>query len=167
MYCAKCGTSNDEDSMFCVKCGTDISEYAKKDVKVSKKFDRLTFKNGKILKIVATIFALLILLSMMIIFTQYNNKNENSINGTQGEYIVDVSISSIPSDANVYINNIPKGKTPITISLPEGKYDLKMNITGYKSIITGLDITSEMYRRDVNVEFEPIDYDNNSINSSI
>lgn len=164
MYCAKCGSINDEDSIFCINCGTNISEQNKKDVKVAKKFDKSKIKNRKILKIIVIVFALLIMSYTIVGFVQYvNNKNNGS--GIQGDkYAINVSISSTPSEANVYIDEVFEGKTPIMVDLPEGKYNLKMNITGYKSIKTGLDITYDMYKQDVKVEFEPI---SNSINTPI
>ncbi len=69
---------------------------------------------------------------------------------------VSVSISSIPTGANIYINSEYKGRTPITINLPEGSYSIKMNITGYKSIISDFNIVPDMVSQEINATFEPI-----------
>jgi hypothetical protein len=150
MYCEKCGTKCDDDSIFCVKCGTNISR-AKTDIGVSSKSGETNPKKG-IWKIVTITFVLLILLSVIVLSIWYV-KTKNSV---QGQNIVNVSITSIPPGANVYINDTFKGKTPIIVGMREGDYHLKMNITGYKSIMTDISMTSDMYRQDVQVKFENI-----------
>ena len=42
-----------------------------------------------------------------------------------------LAVSSMPSGANIYINNDYKGITPLTLSLPEGTYSVKYTLTGY------------------------------------
>lgn len=69
---------------------------------------------------------------------------------------VSVSISSIPPGANIYINSEYKGITPITFNLHEGSYSIKMNLTGYKSVVSDFSITSDMARQEINATLEPI-----------
>jgi len=40
-------------------------------------------------------------------------------------------IRSTPSNANIFINGEPRGQTPITLQVPQGKYDLKLSLNGY------------------------------------
>jgi hypothetical protein len=167
MYCTKCGTKNDEDSMFCIKCGAKIDGQAKKDVKIAQKFDVLKSTNGNIFKVVIVIFVLLTLFSAIFLSIQYiNNKNESDNNIQGDQDFVNVYISSTPSGANVYINNTLKGMTPVAVNLRAGIYLLKMNITGYKTIESNLPITSDMDKQEVHVKFEPIG-GVNSVNTSI
>lgn len=69
---------------------------------------------------------------------------------------ISVYISSIPSGADIYINREYKGRTPITINLPEGSYSIKMNLTGYKSVVSDFSITSDMARQEISAILEPI-----------
>lgn len=150
-YCAKCGTKNDDDSTFCIKCGASlIVEAVKKN-----KFD---IKKGAIIIIGIT----MILFASFFIFI-FNNHNINRYSNTENTNVVsdngaivvsdrniqiasnqetEVSISSIPPGVNIYINNISRGKTPAKINLTEGKYSLRMNISGYKSIISDFNVTT-------------------------
>jgi len=176
MYCIKCGTRNDDDSKFCIKCGTDLREYAKPVEKVIERPkipNKIPFKDilkdkKKLRTIGIIIFATIILGAIVLILPNFNNQNDSDDidDGILGEQIstnstiipdtVIISISSIPSNANVYINNKFKGMTPVNINLPEGSYRLAMNLTGYKGIKTYFNITSDMERQEINVTFEPI-----------
>jgi len=42
-----------------------------------------------------------------------------------------VNIKSIPEEANVFIDDAPRGKTPFTADMTEGQYKLKVTQTGY------------------------------------
>lgn len=188
MYCAKCGTQNDDDSKFCIKCGTDIqgdTGSVKKDIDTPKRLGNIGLKNRKTLKIIIAIIGLIIIIgAIVVILPKLDKQSDNSqdesgdesdinngdvaepIPAQDGQYnptsdgmkdVVQVSISSTPPNANIYIDGIFKGNTPSNISLPEGNYNLKMNITGYKSIGTEFNITSDMERQEINVALEPID----------
>ena len=47
-----------------------------------------------------------------------------------------LSISSTPSDADVYINGEYKGKTPLVIELKPGDYEIKLTKSGYYAFVT-------------------------------
>ena len=169
MYCAKCGTKNDDDSIFCLNCGTDLQrnvdidvankKIVKKDIGTSKEIKKIDIKNGRLL-VIAT-FIIMIIVSAIFIYI-YNSRanidnaeepitvsdkdtiviSDSNRNDTiPNQEIAEVSIYSIPEDASVYINNISRGNTPAKINLPEGNYSLKMNITGYKSIESDFNVT--------------------------
>lgn len=187
MYCIKCGTQNDDDSKFCIKCGTDIqvdTGSIKKDIESPKRLGNIGLKNRKTLKIIIAIIGLIIIIGAIVILLPRHDKqsdNNQDVSGADSDinndYIAEsipaqdgqynptsdgiedikVSISSTPPNANIYIDGIFKGKTPSNISLPEGNYNLKMNITGYKSIGTDLNITYDMEKQEISVVFEPID----------
>ena len=185
MYCIKCGAKNDDDSIFCFKCGADIGEkpqskkgpgvikkldsgvikkldsgvikkldlgvIKKLDLGVIKKLHKIKLRSRDIWKTIDVVLILLILLSTITVFNQYMiDKNRDSSND-----IVNVSIDSIPTEANVYIDSIYSGQTPVTVVLPSGNYGLKMNITGYKSIKTDFNVTSDASRLDVQAYFVP------------
>ena len=42
-----------------------------------------------------------------------------------------LSVTTTPEDANIFINNIPRGKTPANLKLERGEYDLKLELPGY------------------------------------
>lgn len=157
MYCIKCGTENDDNSIFCTKCGTNIrNDTRDKNRIISINFDNLKIKIKSIgtLKIIATILILsAILLVTSAFFLYTDNENNDSDNNNN----VDITIFSVPSNANIYINEKWKGVSPETISLPVGSYSLKMNMTGYSGIKSKIDVTPDTERLEVNVTFEPID----------
>lgn len=186
MYCIKCGTKNDDDSKFCTVCGAELHIDKKAEQKtIRQRLSGIRSKNEKILKIAVVILGLIILSSIIIYVYSINNQNKNDdidniedliVNDeiekildeqdqniiqdtdSQDTYsLVDVVIFSTPSGANVYINNVFRGKTPTTVSLSEGNYYLKTNLTGYKSIKTDFNVTSDMDRLEIDVTLESID----------
>lgn len=188
MYCAKCGTQNDDDSKFCIKCGIDIqgdTGSVNKDIESPKRLGNIGLKSRKTLKIIIAIIGLIIVMGAIVILLAKLDKqgddnqdisgDESDVNNNdlaepilvrEGQYnqtldstkdLIKISISSTPPNANIYIDGIFKGNTPSDINLPEGNYSLKMNITGYKSIGTKFNITSDMERQEISVALEPID----------
>lgn len=160
MYCEKCGTKNDDDSMFCTNCGTDLQKIDTVEIQKTVKKDIGKFKNIKgILKIVVVIIIIVTIISAFILI-QKNNVNGNNdsgqIQGASNQEMVDISISSIPSGVHTYIDNVSKGNTPITIKLSEGNYSLKMNLTGYNGVESNFSVTSDMARQEINVTLESI-----------
>ncbi len=185
MYCIKCGSKNDDDSIFCVKCGTNlqndtdinitkINKTAKKDIGIFQKLKKIDIKNKNNIFVTIAVIAIILASIFLLIRSNDNIGSDKNTNIDDDIYIsesgqiqttptvsiretIEVSISSIPSGANIYINNISEGHTPNTIKLPEGNYSIKMNITGYKSIISDFNITYDMVRQEINATFEPID----------
>ena len=158
MYCSKCGTKNDDDSRFCIICGNDIG----KDIIIDNK-DIVTDNkdHSNILKIVTVIGLLIIISGIVLVVSSFYNKNANTNDNESGNNstiptLVEVYISSIPTGANIYVNDTYKGNAPKIIMLSEGKYHLKTNLTGYKGIITDFNISSDMTRQDINVTLAPI-----------
>ena len=128
MYCTKCGSKNDDDSMFCTKCGTNLqsgvdiniietNKTVKKDIGIFQKLEKIYIKNKKKIFEIAVITIILII-SIFLLNIRNNNKEENT-NIDDDIYInesgevqtmptvpiqetVDVSISSIPSGANIH-----------------------------------------------------------------
>lgn len=169
MYCSKCGTDNDDDSKFCICCGIGMSPDKSSGKKPEKK-SKINFRGLKIPKTVFIILGLLIVLVAVISIPNFKDYNVDNTNvGTIGDASpgqeiqnlktdnnVKVSIDSIPTGANVYINNAFSGNTPKVVSLPVGNYSLKLNMTGYKAIRTEFNITSDMVRQDIAVTLDPI-----------
>ncbi len=56
-----------------------------------------------------------------------------SISGCGGERKGKLSVDSVPEGANVYINGVLKGKTPLVLTLPYGEYELLVKKSGYDS----------------------------------
>ena len=40
-------------------------------------------------------------------------------------------IRSTPSEANIFVNNAPRGQTPATLTMEQGEYDVKLDLNGY------------------------------------
>lgn len=59
------------------------------------------------------------------------NKGEGVNEGALDDQSAELDISSDPAGAEVFVNNDFKGKTPITVPLSKGKYELRLNLTGY------------------------------------
>lgn len=151
MYCTKCGTQNDDDSRFCINCGTDLQKVD--TVKIVKKDEGKSRNIKGILKIaVIIIIAAIIIISAIILIPRNNGEMQVASN----QEIVDISILSIPSGANTYIDNVLIGNTPVTTKLSEGNYSIKMNLTGYKGIESNFSVTSDMAKQEINVTLEPI-----------
>ena len=186
MYCIKCGSKNDDDSRFCVKCGTNLqsdtdinttktNNTAKKDIGIFQKLEKINIKDNKKIFVTVAVVAVILVISIFLLRDNNNiDSDENTNIDEKDEYIyinesgqttpivpiqetVEISISSIPSGANIYINNISEGNTPMTIKLPEGNYSIKMNLTGYKGIISDFNITYDMVRQEINATFERIE----------
>ncbi|MGQ9632082.1 MAG: PEGA domain-containing protein [bacterium] len=51
-----------------------------------------------------------------------------------------LSVTSTPSDANVKVDGVPKGRTPITIDLPEGKYLVSVSAPSYAESLQTVEI---------------------------
>lgn len=155
MYCTKCGTYNDDDSKFCTKCGTnirnDVRDINKKRI-ININPGKIKIKNRGTLKIIVIVLTLSIILLITSVFFYINNGNNN----TDDNGNIDVTILSVPPNADIYINEELMGISPETISLPIGSYNLKMNMTGYSGIRSSIDITPDTERLEVNVTFEPI-----------
>lgn len=134
-------------------------------------------------KMITVIFGLLIILSIMIILSYgIRNGNQhgnggliNDFDAVSGEYveklmaeeIVNVSISSVPSGANIYIDDIFgydifKGKTPAIVGLSEGNYELRINLTGYIPIKVDFNVASDTIREEIDVILEPDQHVKNS-----
>ena len=64
--------------------------------------------------------------------------------GTMPAYFANVTITSTPSSAKVYINGSYKGETPITVPLAFGEYDLKLSKDGYKDKVTKLVVKGDV-----------------------
>ncbi len=71
--------------------------------------------------------------------------------------LIDVSVISKPTGANIFINDVYKGNAPKTIKLTEGTYNLRADLAGYKSKETDFKITSDMTRQDISIILEPIE----------
>lgn len=184
MYCVKCGTKNDEDSMFCTKCGiglqnTDIGITKKIVNKDIRRFGKIDIKNRNV-QIIA-ILGIAIIISVAFIILSNNHRiniygdveeptvvqdTDNTILiGEQGKNVpnqetVEVSISSIPPGADIYINNVSKGKTPKKINLLEGNYSLKADLIGYKTVLSNFNVTIKPgydTNATIDVTLEPID----------
>ena len=162
-YCIKCGTKNDNDSMFCTRCGTNLGTGTTNKTVKKYKFDfkkhKFDIKKRNTLIIIIVGISIIISISLILLFSnninRYSNTEDSTVVSDKDAIVISngqsqiasnqetakVSISSIPSGANIYINNISRGKTPAIINLPEGDYSLKMNITGYKSIISDFNVT--------------------------
>jgi len=54
-----------------------------------------------------------------------------------------LNVSSEPEGAEVFVNNGLKGQTPLSLSLPEGKYELRLNLPGYFEWEAQVDISGE------------------------
>ena len=54
-----------------------------------------------------------------------------------------LNVSSVPEGAEVFVNNGLKGQTPLSLSLPEGKYELRLNLPGYFEWEAQVDISGE------------------------
>jgi predicted small secreted protein len=66
----------------------------------------------------------------------------NGCNYTSG-YFANVKITSQPDKAEVYINGVRKGETPVTIPLAYGEYDLRIVKEGYKEKNTKLVVKTD------------------------
>jgi len=65
-----------------------------------------------------------------------------------------VNIQSNPSGANVYLNNVYKGKTPLSLSLTEGSYRVLLQLEGYKDYETVI-IVEANKEKDYNFTLSP------------
>lgn len=183
MYCSKCGTKNDDDSKFCIKCGIDLQSgiytgTAKIKKIIGEKSGKIDIKNRKILTttLIVAIIGLVIIILIAHTFLS-DNRNIDIYDNTElpisdnaaisntdtfgqnqtipSQETTNVLISSVPSGANIYIDNIYRGETPVAIGLPEGSYSIRMNITGYKNITSNFNVTLGNYTN-VTAKFEPI-----------
>ncbi len=64
--------------------------------------------------------------------------------GTVPAYFANVTITSTPSGAKVYINGAYKGETPVSVPLAFGEYDLKLSKDGYKDKVIKLVVKSDV-----------------------
>lgn len=53
-----------------------------------------------------------------------------------------IVISSIPSDATVYVDNVIKGITPLTVSVANGEHVVRIRLDGYQESKTSVTVTS-------------------------
>ena len=60
--------------------------------------------------------------------------------GTMPAYFANITITSTPSGAGVYVNGVYKGKTPVSVPLAFGEYDLKLTKEGYEDRVVKLDV---------------------------
>lgn len=64
----------------------------------------------------------------------------------------DVIISSEPTEATVYVDNVIKGITPITVSdIPNGDHTVKVKLTGYDDYQTGIFVNSSDVTLSINL----------------
>jgi hypothetical protein len=63
-----------------------------------------------------------------------------------------IIISSYPSDATVYVDNVIKGITPLTVSVPNGDHLVRLRLDGYQESKTSVTVTGA----DVSIEPELI-----------
>ncbi len=64
--------------------------------------------------------------------------------GTMPSYFANVTITSTPVGAKVYINGAYKGETPVTVPLAFGEYDLKLSKDGYKDKVIKLVVKGDV-----------------------
>ncbi|HEX2866467.1 MAG TPA: PEGA domain-containing protein [Ignavibacteriales bacterium] len=85
-----------------------------------------------------SVFLLLILFQCRA-FPQQDSPNVTSsvIDSTLGS----ITIKSRPSEAGVFIDNSLKGVTPLKLTLPAGKYSLRLLKDGYESSVNSFEIT--------------------------
>lgn len=103
----------------------------------------------------------------------YEDYNENinldrnisrniSLNPIQQNY--NLSVSSNPSGASIYLNNSYYGQTPMTISLIEGNYNLQLQMNNYDSYSETINLNRNVSR---NITLTPIQQNYNlSISSN-
>ncbi len=101
-----------------------------------------------------------------------DSKNKNSTKGPVWVFKTmerikegEITISSIPSGASVYIDNKHTGQTPITQTLTAGKYGIKIQKEGYEEYTTQIEIRSgikhsttlqlEQKKYEIRIESEP------------
>ncbi len=58
-------------------------------------------------------------------------KGEGVVESVLATQSAELNISSDPAGAEVFVNNDFKGKTPIAVPLSKGKYELRLNLSGY------------------------------------
>lgn len=54
-----------------------------------------------------------------------------------------LSVSSSPSGANVFINNVYRGSTPVNLNLAEGYYTLELRKSGYSTYTTSVSVVGD------------------------
>ena len=59
------------------------------------------------------------------------SNGNGSVEGTPTVYSAELAVSSEPKGAEVFVDNDFKGKTPVTVPLQNGKYELRLNMPGY------------------------------------
>lgn len=59
------------------------------------------------------------------------SNGNSSGEGTQTVHSAELAVSSEPIGAEVFVDNDFKGKTPVTVPLSNGKYELRLNMPGY------------------------------------
>ena len=64
--------------------------------------------------------------------------------GTVPAYFANVTITSTPIGAKVFINGAYKGETPVSVPLAFGEYDLKLSKDGYKDKVTKLVVKGDV-----------------------
>ncbi len=64
--------------------------------------------------------------------------------GTVPAYFANVTITSTPIGAKVYINGAYKGETPVTVPLAFGEYDLRLSKDGYKDKVIKLVVKGDV-----------------------
>jgi formylglycine-generating enzyme required for sulfatase activity len=69
----------------------------------------------------------------------------------------DIHIRSDPQGASVSVDGKPAGKTPVTIELNEGTYQLEISAEGFKSWKTQLAVQSNQTQTLDNIKLEPAD----------
>ena len=65
----------------------------------------------------------------------------------------DLSLSSNPSGASIYVNNQNKGTTPKTLTLEEGNYSVKLSKSGYVDYLENINLDRNISR---NITLTPI-----------
>lgn len=82
----------------------------------------------------------------------------NSFAGTEKAAVQTVNIKFVsePSGATVFIDDVMKGRTPVTIDIPAGKHRMKVSKQGFADYTAERDVTQALKDKGINVNLKKV-----------
>ncbi len=66
-----------------------------------------------------------------------------------------LKINTVPSNAEVFIDNVPSGRSPVTLSLAKGEHSVKLKMSGYQTEFRNLSILPRVLKK-INIKLSTI-----------
>ena len=69
----------------------------------------------------------------------------------------DVTVSSTPANAEIFVDDQSAGRTPSTVQILEGKRAIRVQLSGYKPFFSELQVVAEQLQKLPEIELQPAD----------